>query len=297
MTHSFLFFFIFPVAHYIFLNRDRLKEYSKNKIILSKVIILMLSPIVYLCLRYLFWRPTEEYKKYHKITIPGTQLGLKVIVVGLTMSLAFVLISRKSLKLNTSVIIFLLGSVLFTFGLFPYFANGNFPDVISVFAFRNDWGSRHLLLTPLGISFVLCGMWLLIPSQLRKLFFTVAIAVCSLINIFSGSQYYLDSLKKEQLTELFAKRTDISSLTTILLIDQTKIFNGRGSTYRTTELSGLLQISGHKSTVITGRGSCNDFPNGTQFILKSNNNFLSALTSRDLGLYFEVSPCYDILTN
>jgi hypothetical protein len=207
-----------------------------------------------------------------------------------------VLITRKSLKLHASTIVFLLGSVLFTFGLFPYFANANFPDVISVFAFRNDWGSRHLLLTPLGISLVICGTWLLIPRQLRKLFFTIAIAIFSLINIFSGSQYFLDSLKKDQLTELFATSNDINPRTTMLFVDETKIFNGRGSTYRTTELSGLMLLSGRKSTAITGRGSCNDLPNGTQFVLKSDKNFISALTSRDLGLYFEVSPCSDILT-
>jgi hypothetical protein len=230
------------------------------------------------------------------VSVPGAQLGLKVIVVGLTLSLAFVLITRKSLKLHASTVVFILGSVLFTFGLFPYFANSNFPDVISVFAFRNDWGSRHLLLTPLGISLVICGTWLLIPSQLRKLFFTSAIAIFSLINVFSGSQYFLDSLKKDQLTELIATSNDIKPRTTMLFMDETKIFNGRGSTYRTTELSGLMLLSGRKSTVITGKGSCNDLPNGTQFVLKSDKNFISALTSRDLGLYFEVSPCSDILT-
>ncbi len=296
MTHSFLFFFLFPTAHYIYLNRDLLK-YLKNRIAITKLFILLVLPIVYLWLRYLLWRPTEEYKNYHKVSLPGAQLGIKVIIAAVAISLTFVLTSRKSLKIHPSAFVLLLGSVLFTFGLFPYFANSNFPDVISVFAFRNDWGSRHLLLTPLGISFILCGIWLLIFGRLRKLFFTMTVVTCSLINIFSGSQYYLDSLKKEQLTELFANKNDLNFQTTLVLIDETKIFNGRGSTYRSTELSGLLLLSGHKSTAITGKGSCNDLPDGTQLVLKSNKNFFSALTSRDLGLYFEVSPCSDILTN
>ena len=296
MTHSFLFFFLFPTAHYIFLNRDHLRNYLKNWSAVTKLFILLVLPIVYLWLRYLLWRPTEEYKNYHKVSMAGSQLGVKVILAVIAISLIFVLISRKSPKTHPSAIVFLLGSVLFTFGLFPYFANSNFPDVISVFAFRNDWGSRHLLLTPLGISFILCGVWLLISSRLRKLFFAVTVITCSLINIFSGSQYYLDSLKKDQLTELFAIEKDINTRSTILLIDETKIFNGRGSTYRTTELSGLLLLSGHESTVITGNGSCNDLPDGTQFVLKSDKNFFSARTSRDLGLYFEVSPCSDTLT-
>ena len=296
MTHSFLFFFLFPTAHYIFLNRDHLRNYLKNWSAVTKLFILLVLPIVYLWLRYLLWRPTEEYKNYHKVSLTGAQLGAIVILAVVAISLIFVLITRKSLKAQPPAIVLLLGSVLFTFGLFPYFANRNFPDVISVFAFRNDWGSRHLLLTPLGISFILCGVWLLISSRLRKLFFAVTVITCSLINIFSGSQYYLDSLKKDQLTELFANEKDINTQSTILLIDETKIFNGRGSTYRTTELSGLLLLSGHESTVITGKGSCNDLPDGTQFVLKSDKNFFSALTSRDLGLYFEVSPCSDTLT-
>ena len=153
-----------------------------------------------------------------------------------------------------------------------------------------------MLLTPLGISLILCGVWLLMYSRLKKLFFAVTVVTCSLINIFSGAQYYLDSLKKEQLTELFASNIDINPQSTILLIDETKIFNGRGSTYRTTEMSSLLLLSGQESTAITSKGTCNDLPDGTQFVLKSNKNFFSALTSRDLGLYFEVSPCSDILT-
>lgn len=296
MTHSFLFFFIFPTAHFIFLNLDHLRQYSKNKLEVSQLIILLLLPIVYLWLRYQLWRPTEEYKNYHKVSIPGAELGLKVIAVGVAMGLIFMLIAGKPLKAKASANVFLLGSILFTFGLFPYFANSNFPDVISVFAFRNDWGSRHLLLTPLGISFILCGVSILIRSNLRQLFFIVTVTVCSLINVFSGFQYYLDSLKKDQLTELFETSNDINPRTTMLFIDETKIFNGRGSTYRTTELSGLLFLSGRKSTVITGNGSCSDSPNGTQFVLKSNKNFFSALKSRDLDLYFKVTPCSDILT-
>ena len=296
MTHSFLFFFLFPTAHYIFLKRERLRNHQKHRLDITKLFILLALPITYLWLRYLLWRPTEEYKNYHKVSLGGAQLGVKVILAVVAIALIFVLISRKSLKTHPSAIVLLLGSVFFAFGLFPYFANSNFPDVISVFAFRNDWGSRHLLLTPLGISLILCGVWLLISSRLRKLFFAFTVVVCSVINIFSGSQYYLDSLKKDQLTELFANNTDINPQLTILLIDETKIFNGRGSTYRTTELAGLLLLSGRESTTITGKGSCNDLPDGTQFVLKSNKNFFSALASRNLGLYFEVSPCSDILT-
>ena len=296
MTHSFLFFFLFPTAHYILLKRDRLRNYQKHRLDIVKIFILLVLPILYLWLRYVLWRPTEEYKNYHKVSLVGAQLGLKLILALIAVCITFVLITRKSLKAHPPAIVLLLGSVLFTFGLFPYFANRNFPDVISVFAFRNDWGSRHLLLTPLGISLILCGVWLLISSRLRKLFFTLTIIICSLINIFSGAQYYLDSLKKDQLTELFASNTDIIPQSTILLIDETKIFNGRGSTYRTTELSGLLLLSGQETTAITGKGSCKDLPDGTQYVLKSNKNFFSALTSRDLGLYFEVSPCSNILT-
>ena len=296
MTHSFLFFFLFPTVHFIFLNRYHLRNYLKNRIAVIKLFILMALPITYLWLRYLLWRPTEEYKNYHKVSLGGAQLGVKIILAVVAMALIFVLISRKSLKTHPSTIVLLLGSVLFTFGLFPYFANRNFPDIISVFAFRNDWGSRHLLLTPLGISLILCGGWLLMYSRLKKLFFAVTVVTCSLINIFSGSKYYLDSLKKDQLTELFASNIDINPQSTILLIDETKIFNGRVSTYRTTEMSSLLLLSGQESTAITSKGTCNYLPDGTQFVLKSNKNFFSALTSRDLGLYFEVSPCSDILT-
>ena len=100
--------------------------------------------------------------------------------------------------------------------------------------------------------------------------------------------------KKEELTELFIEAGSsrrINNKSELYFVDETKFFNGRFSTYRDPELSAKLLIAKVKVESITGKASCRDIPNAVEVKLKTTRSYLSALLSRDLGLYFEISEC------
>ena len=192
---------------------------------------------------------------------------------------------------RSSSFISLLGWTLFTWGLFPYFVNESFIDMISVFAFRADWGSRHLLLTPLGAGFLVSGLALLFTKPSRTIFVNAALLIFVCCNLFFGSQYFLDSNKKEQLVEVFRKMDQSIENRNVIFIDETKRFNGRYSSYRDTELMALVEMSGRSVESIPGQTTCEQTSDGIQLTLKSKISYLNALVSRDLDLYFDSHDC------
>jgi hypothetical protein len=122
----------------------------------------------------------------------------------------------------------------------------------------------------------------------------VSLAICLAINLFFGSQFYIDSIKKEKLTELFVNAGSTQKIdrdSEIYFLDSTKIFNGRFSTYRDPELRNKLIIAKVGVKSITGKTSCENTPNAVAVELKTKKFYLAALLSRDLGLYFEINKC------
>jgi hypothetical protein len=47
--------------------------------------------------------------------------------------------------------------------------------------------------------------------------------------------------------------------------------------------------------ISTDRPGCDALPSGSALTLKSETPYLKALATRDLGLYFEVKPCSEVL--
>jgi hypothetical protein len=90
-------------------------------------------------------------------------------------------------------------------------------------------------------------------------------------------------------------RNDLQSNSELVILDDTKRFNGRGSTYRDYEWSGLLKVAGYEVISVSGKRLCDQQPNANQLTLKSETPYLKALATRDLGLYFEVKPCSEVL--
>ena len=104
----------------------------------------------------------------------------------------------------------------------------------------------------------------------------------------------MDSLKKEQLTQLIAKAGDAGEIrpnNQIIFVDETKIFNSRFSTYRDPELRAKLIIADTAAQSITGKVDCSAGEGDLEVKLKSNKSYLDAVLSRDLGLSLEISEC------
>ena len=291
MTHSFLFFYVLPLGHYILLQKPVIKELRIRYLLLPKTIVLIAIPVLYYILRHFFWPPTAEYETYHKVTFDGAIRGVAFFAVGSLLLLIFSFALKTSGLRDKSMLLPFIGWTLFAWGLFPYFVNESLIDMISVFAFRADWGSRHLLLTPLGAGLLVSGLALLFTKPSRIIFVNSVLLIFVCCNLFFGSQYFLDSNKKEQLVEVFRKMDQSIENRNVIFIDETKRFNGRYSSYRDTELMALVEMSGRSVESISGKTTCEQTSDGIQLTLKSKISYLNALVSRDLDLYFDSHDC------
>ena len=288
MTHSFLFFFVLPVLHFFILNFVNLNEGKPSGTDITKLIFLLSAPVTYLTLRSFFWPPTEEYISYHRITKDGVLLGGIVMGVGFLLSAGLLVIAREQKK---SQFYLAIGPTIFSWALFPYFANKNLIDPKSIFAFRSDYGSRHLLLTPLGIALSVVALRELLSNSCRKFLSFSLVAIFVLVNFFSGWQFFIDSHKKEQLIELFRETPAIGASSKVIFVDKTKHLNGKFSSYRNSELNSLIFLSGKNVQEISGKSSCSDFPDAIILELNSSREFFDLITGSDLGLYFRVTSC------
>ena len=291
MTHSFLFFYLLPFFHFALINSKSLKFQNGNKTFVLKLVSLASLPFSYYILRSFYWPPSKEYETYHQLTLDGFRRGLIFLVFGSAFAFIIFQISPLRKKLSTFSPIAIIAWGVFAWGLFPYFVNQSLVNIVSVFAIRADYGTRHLLLTPLGIGLIVASIAMMIPFSVQKKLTVTILASFTIVNAFFGTQYLLDSYKKDQLTELFQETEIINSSSDLIFVDDTKLFNGRFSIYRNTELLGLVSLADKSVKSISGKSTCDEIKSGYELRLNSKKNFTSALLSRDLGLYFEINEC------
>ena len=294
ITHSLLFFYALPALHFVVMQYSEWKINPRKLKSLVSALSLFSLPIFYYILRSFFWYPKPEWDGYHSITFGGTKKGIAFGAYGIVAIGLLGFLYGRLKPLNKSLIVIFVGWLIFAWGLLPYFANGRLPNFVSVFAFRSDWGGRHIMLTPFGAALMLGGLLGIMPQHLKKTVIIASLATCLAINVFFGSQFYIDSIKKEKLTELFINAGSTQKIgrdSEIYFLDNTKFFNGRFSTYRDPELRNKLIIAKVGVKSITGKTSCKNTPNAVAVELKTKKSYLAALLSRDLGLYFEINKC------
>jgi len=294
-THSLLFFMLLPFLHFIWLNKTEVLRLRKLNFLHVGALAIAFMPVLYLGLRQFFWHPISAWTGYQTFSILGARRGL-VFFVPLVFGFIWLLICKQfNKKISHGLMLFCFGSGIMALALLPYFSGNFLREYISIIAYRTDWGNRHLMLMPLGLAISMVGLNELFNWKQTNIVLYSVVLISLVTNLAVSSGYYLDSLKKDEVIVLLQDLSELNSESEIVLIDETKIFNGRGATYRDYELSGLLSLSGHRAKDISGKRTCNTFPNGKQFTLKSDKSYLKALLSRDLGLYFDVTPCSEVL--
>ena len=294
-THSFLFFILLPFLHFAWLNKTELMDLKKLNRRHLQIVVIAALPIAYVVSRSLFWPPIESWQDYHRPTSAGLMTGLWPVLIGL---IGLALIGFRQLKKKPThfgVVLFTCGFSITALALFPYFAGELYvgyagrPAYITVFEFRADWRSRHQLLMPLGLALSVVGLNELLKWKGKNVVVSAVLVISVALNMFWGSQYFLMSHKQEQLVELF--KSTKGNLIVASVGDSTLRFNGRESSFRGYEWNGFMTLAG----ISTERPGCEAMPTGSALTLKSETPYIEALATRDLGLYFEVKPCSEIL--
>jgi hypothetical protein len=288
-THSFLFFVLLPLLNFTWLNKTELLDFKHPTRRHIHVVILTSMPFLYFLLRQIFWPTSEAWAGYQKPSKDGIILWAPILAP-FVLGLILILLRRKVKKsMSTEFLTMWLGMGVIALALLPYFVAGLFRDYISLIAFRSDWSSRHQLLMPLGLALSVVGLNELLKWRGKNVVVLTVLVISVGLNMFWGSQYFLQSHKQEQLVELF--KTTKSEVEIASVEDQTKRFNGRESTFRSYEWTGFMTLAG----ISTDRPGCEALPSGSALTLKSDTSYLQALATRDLGLYFEIKPCSEVL--
>jgi hypothetical protein len=294
-THSFLFFVLLPFLHFVWLNRASLLNLKKLSLVHFQVFVIAVLPVLYVISRSVFWPPSESWQDYQQPTRAGVLTGLWPVLVGLV-GLSIIGVRRlKKKRTPVGLVLLVVGFSITALALFPYFAGELYvgyagrPAYLTVFEFRADWRSRHQLLMPLGLALSVVGLNELLKWRGKNVVVLTVLVISVGLNMFWGSQYFLQSHKQEQLVELF--KTTKSEVEIASVEDQTKRFNGRESTFRSYEWTGFMTLAG----ISTDRPGCEALPSGSALTLKSDTSYLQALATRDLGLYFEIKPCSEVL--
>jgi hypothetical protein len=294
-THSFLFFVLLPFLHFCWLNRAKLTDLKRLNRIHIQVLVIAVLPVIYVISRSVFWPPSENWQDYQQPTRAGVLTGLWPVLIGLVCLLIIGVRRLKKLRTPLGLVLLIVGFSITALALFPYFAGELYvgyagrPAYLTVFEFRADWRSRHQLLMPLGIAFSVVGLNELLKWRGKNLVVSTVLVISVALNMFWGSQYFLQSHKQEQLVELFKTTKDNVEIASVE--DQTKRFNGRESSFRSYEWHGFMTLAG----IPTDRPGCEALPSGSVLTLKSDTSYLQALATRDLGLYFKIKPCSEVL--
>jgi hypothetical protein len=294
-THSFLFFVLLPFLHFCWLNRAKLTDLKRLNRIHIQVLVIAVLPVLYVISRSAFWPPSESWQDYQQPTRAGVLTGLWPVLIGLV-GLSIIGVRRlKKKRTPLGLVLLIIGFSITALALFPYFAGELYvgyagrPAYLTVFEFRADWRSRHQLLMPLGLALSVVGLNELLKWRGRNVVVSTVLVISVGLNMYWGSQYFLQSHKQEQLVELFKTTKDNVEIASVE--DQTKRFNGRESSFRSYEWHGFMTLAG----IPTDRPGCEALPSGSALILKSDTSYLQALATRDLGLYFEIKPCSEVL--
>ena len=290
--NSLMFFLILPITNYLFVSIMK-DTRSLEKSILKATCLAAIVP-TYLLSRRLFWSPLTQYQPYNSPAFISGLRGLILFAPAIVATILIFLINKsiKNRDLQLKSILFIgIGLWSTALALFPYIISDNLDRYM--FSFDIGWQSRHLMLTPLGISFVIMGLSQIVSKSKHSLA-KLSIVFFISLNFFVGSQYYLQATQQEEVVELLKTNRIKESISEF--VDETPQFKGRGARYEEYEFFGMLKMAGYEYPRTVGyKYVCKAAPEGVRLTLKSDVTFLQGLRTRQLGSYFEITPCSKVL--
>lgn len=265
VVNSTLVFYAIPLLYLLYLERKGKGILENSLIVVRNNADFFLLPLMAWIIRYRYFMPYGLYSDYniislHNITFRAFgQTGiyiLNIIIQSLLVStyqlllvtaliFLFVVIAFKGQRANTTdngccMKLLLVGLIFFGLGIFPYIVVGKTPML-------NDWGSRHALLLPLGLSFILYYI-LTVSSSALRLNPNVKIIILSVIlasfvsyNISIYTDFQLDWYKQESLIFNLKECKCIRDHTTFLFEDRTRDLNADNREYRFYEYTSMMK--------------------------------------------------------
>lgn len=274
--HSLLFLYALPLIN-MWLN-SRHSLFNNFRLWLGRNSIFVALPIIYLGLRQIFW--PERLFRYHNVSATNLTSTLPFVFVIFILVLIFLSI-RKILPVQKkiSIEIFIAAVCSFFLATWPYVLLGYFPPSFSIlpkyvttFIGRSDWYSRHLTLQPLAAVLVFAGIMQVFVRYNRRLMATILhslLVLCVFINMFFGFEYFVDYSKQQKVINSLQAENDLYEVHDVQFVDQSRLLNARGRTYRDRDWMGLIWKS-YGSSAITNtiiESSCKTVSGTSRLVL------------------------------
>ena len=296
-TSSLLPFFALPLLHFGYL------LFSKDRRFDSRILTiwgaLASLPVVFWIVRsQTFGANVREY--YVPKPLGVIRGGLFVLVAVLFLAYGIVR-NRWNMSQNARPLLIGWGVLSLAFGSAAYMAGGHLVDIsdwmISFVPNFSDWNSRHQLLQPLGFALIavgaLCGSSD-IPSK-RPGFFglSVLIGLSVLLNFTFSQEYYLDSLKQDEVIEQLAKIEELKFNNQLMISDDALRFNARGRGLRSYEWAAILEKAHPNQGKFVVEPlqyvNCGEFKPTLIITITASNGRLESLLTRNLGIEISVT--------
>ena len=303
-TPSLLPFFALPLLHVGYI------LFSNNRLLCRRGFAvwgaLATLPIVFWIIRaQTFGANVREY--YIPRPLGVIRGGLFVAVAVLFLAYG---IGRKkwNMSRNARPLLIGWGMLSLAFGSTAYMAGGHLVDLsdwlISFVPNFSDWNSRHQLLQPLGFALIAAGGLSgssYTPSKNAGAFgLSVLLAFSVLLNFTYSQEYYLDSLKQDQVIEQFSKIKSLKSHSQVMIADDAKRFNARGRSLKPYEWTAMVKKAwpkgGDYSVETLKYVACDELKPTLILTISATNGRMESLITRDLGIEIgvtEISPCSD----
>jgi hypothetical protein len=299
---QFIPFYVLPVLHFGYLLYRRSGGFDYRKAVALSIAAVL--PVLFWIVRsQTFGANVREYYVPNRLGI--IRGGLFVSMA--TLFLVYGIVRKKwNMSQNARPLLIGWGVLSLAFGSAAYMAGGHLVDIsdwlISFIPNFSDWNSRHQLLQPLGFALIAVGV--LSGSSEEKnrrvgafgLFGLIVFSV--LLNFTFSQEYYLDSLKQDQIVEQFSKIEALKTNSQVMISDDAFRFNARGRSLRSYEWTAMIEKawpdSGDYLVEPLKYVECDEFKPTLILTISASKGRLASLITRDLGIEIgitEISPC------
>lgn len=233
----------------------------------------LLLPFLFWIMKNVYFKPVGLFKGYNQIVFNQLILSpflaikslyssfIEIIIKSFATSFAylyilvpvmiviFYILKKRitylpELNLKKNIKFIVLGLFLFIIALVPYYAVGLKPA-------SQDWSSRHQLLIPLGIAFLVYYSGLLISKfkqNILLMIYSLLISIFTITNIKTNLDYLKDWYKQLSIIENIKNNHTIKENRTFLVDDKTLDLNAQNRTYRFYEYSGIFKYGYSEET-------------------------------------------------
>jgi hypothetical protein len=259
-------------------------------------------PLLVVALGYWFIEPKINpmldpiRAEYYRVKLSGVLRSIVLLVVPGLLLLFGKLRYQWKYTTHRGQLQSVFGMLVVWVGIFPYMSLGHFANLESVLvAFvpgQSDWDSRHQLLMPLGLAFIVLGLMnMLNLNKLTKRVIPILV-VYSILNFSFTQEYLLDSIKTEALLKKIEASPELGTFNLLLVDDQTLRFNARGRSIRTYEWDAMFSKSPsklHPKSEIYRYVDCKNIKPDGILTITAQRGRLSALIYQDPKLIFTLT--------